>query len=304
MNGVRPPGLRIFAAFAAIYVVWGSTYLAIRYAVESIPPFFMMGARSLAAGLILYAWSRFRGDERIQPGHWGALLILGTLFFLIGHGSLAWAQKWIPSGLAAVLVASQPLWIVTIESFFLRDSRVRWRGISGLVLGFGGVVYLISSTEGIDTAGGNVAASMAIIAGAISWSSGTVYARVAKLPKSPVLTAGMELIIGGVLLFIAGAMLGETNQLEVNNLLPRSLFGLGYLIIFGSVITFSAYLWLLGQTSATRISTHAYVNPILAVLLGWLVAGERLTVELLIAIIVVIVSVVLVLNDRLHATKV
>src|ERR1041385_7729505 len=278
MNEQSPSKFKILAAFGAIYIIWGSTYLAIRYAVESIPPFFIMGSRSMIAGLILYLWGRSRSDERIQREHWHALFIIGTFFFLIGQGFLAWAELRLPSGLSAVLVASQPLWAIIIESFFLHDARVKWRGIIGLMLGFAGIAYLIVSTEGIDASAGTMMASLAIIAGAISWSAGAVYARVARLPKSPLLTAGGELIAGGALLLITGFILGEGNQLNASNLPLRSLFSEGYLIVFGSVIAFSAYIWLLGHTSVTRISTHAYVNPALAVVFGLLFSGVRLSI--------------------------
>jgi drug/metabolite transporter (DMT)-like permease len=290
-------------AFGAIYVIWGSTYLAIRYAVETIPPFLMMGSRSVIAGLILYVWSRSRGNVEIRREHLPALFIIGISFFLVGHGLLAWAQQRVPSGLAAVLVASEPLWIFIVESVFIRDTKVKAKGIAGLVLGFAGIVYLIASTKGIDASGADTIASFAIVLGAFSWSGGAIYSRVAKLPKSPIVAAGAELIIGGVLLLIAGLMFGEASSLQLSAISLRSLLGLGYLIVFGSVITFSAYLWLLSRTSATRISTHTYVNPIIAVFLGWIIAAEPLTMELLIATVLIVVSVYLVLNDHLNKKK-
>src|SRR5258708_2454873 len=165
MNGQPQSKLKTVAAFAAIYVIWGSTYLAIRYAIESIPPLFMMGSRSLIAGLILYLWGRLRTNERTNPGQWRAAIIVGALFFLIGQGLLAWAELRLESGLSAVLVASQPLWMVIIESFFLGDARVNRLGIVGLILGFAGVAYLIIATQGIDASRENLMPSLAIIVG-------------------------------------------------------------------------------------------------------------------------------------------
>ena len=295
--------LKTLLAFSAIYIIWGSTYLAIKYAVEAIPPFFTMGVRSLSAGLILYFWSRFRGNENLREKHLPPLFIIGTLFFLVGHGLLAWAQQHVPSGLAAVLVASEPLWIVAIESFFIRDTRVRLTGVAGLILGFTGIVFLVASTKGITSSGEDIIGSLAIVAGAFSWSIGAVYSRIANLPKSPLLTSGMELIIGGSLLLVTGFILGEGNQLQLSKLPLRSVLSLGYLITFGSVIAFSAYNWLLGHTSATRISTHTYVNPIIAVLLGWLIADEQITFALLIAAFIIIISVYLVLHDQYRMRK-
>jgi drug/metabolite transporter (DMT)-like permease len=295
--------LKTLLAFGAIYIIWGSTYLGIRYAIEAIPPFLMMGTRSLTAGLILYFWSRLKGNGKLKRENLPPLFIIGTLFFLVGHGLLAWAQQHIPSGLAAVLVASEPLWVVAIESFFIRDARVRLLGIAGLILGFGGIVYLIVSTKGISSEGGDLIGSFAIVGGAFSWSIGAVYARVARLPKSAMLSAGMELIIGGSLLLITSFIIGEVNQFHITELSLRALLSLGYLIIFGSVITFSAYIWLLGHTSATRISTHTYVNPIIAILLGWLIADEQITAALVIAACIIIISVYLVLHDQYRKKK-
>ena len=289
---------KIFLAFSAVYVIWGSTYLAIRYAIETIPPFFMMGTRSVIAGSILYFWSRTRGAVTLQRKYLPSLFIIGVLFFLIGHGLLAWAQQRVPSGLAAVLVASEPLWIFLVESFFIRDSKIKAKGITGLVLGFAGIVYLISATKGIDTSSADTISSIAIVLGAFSWSIGAVYSRVAKLPTSSMLSAGMELIIGGMFLILAGFLLGEAETFHIAAISLRSLLGIAYLIIFGSVITFSAYTWLLSRTSATRISTHTYVNPVIAVFLGWVIVDEAITVELLIATVIIVVSVYLVLNDQ------
>ena len=187
MDQQTPSRLKTLLSFGAIYIIWGSTYLAIRFAVEAIPPFFMMGIRSVSAGLILYLWSCSHGNGRIQREHWPALIILGASFFLICHGLVAWAQLKVPSGLAAVLIASEPLWIVTIESFFTRDARVKLRGVVGLLLGFAGIVFLVASTKGVASSGVDLIGPLAILVGSLSWSAGAVYSRVAKLPKSSVL---------------------------------------------------------------------------------------------------------------------
>lgn len=298
MTGQPASSWKTIVAFAAIYVVWGSTYLAIRYAVETIPPFMMMGIRSVVAGMILFGLSRSRGRIEIRREHLPALFIIGISFFLVGHGLLAWAQQRVPSGLAAVLVASEPLTIFLIEWLFIRDAKIKARGMVGLLLGFAGIVYLIASTKGIDTSETDILASVAIVFGASSWAGGAVYSRVALLPKSPVTSAGAELMIGGILLLFGSLILGEAETFRLSAVSLRSVLGLMYLIVFGSVITFSAYLWLLGHTSATRISTHTYVNPVIAVFLGWLIGGESLTTELFIATLFIVISVFLVLNDH------
>lgn len=292
--------LKTFLAFAAIYVIWGSTYLATRYAIETIPPLIMIGARSLTAGVILYFISRFQSRERIKRENILPLMALGAMFFLIGHGLLAWAQQYVDSGMAAVIVSGEPLWIVGIEWFFLRDIRVKMRGIIGLLIGILGIVFLIVSTSNGSTINNDSLASAAIVVCTISWGAGAVYSRVANVPKSPLLSSGVELMFGGVLVLIASFIVGEPSQFNLSHVSLQSLLGLLYLIIFGSVITFSAYIWLLGNTSATKVSTHTYVNPVIAVFLGWLLADEQITPELLIASVIIIISVYLVLHKQNH----
>lgn len=295
--------LKALLAFTAIYIIWGSTYLAIRYAVETIPPFMMIGIRSLTAGIILFLLSRFRTKEKIKKENVLPMLTIGAMFFLIGHGLLAWSQQYVPSGMAAVLVASEPLWVVGIEWFFLNDTRVKLRGILGLFLGFGGIVYLIAATTGITTSNNDFLGSALIVVGALSWGGGAVYSRVANVPKSPMLSSGIELIFGGTLVLIASFIFGETSQFQLSQVSLKSFLGLLYLITFGSVVAFGAYVWLLGHTSVTRISTHTYVNPVIAVFLGWLIANEQITAALLAATAIIAVSVYLVLYDQFRTRK-
>lgn len=288
--------LKLLAAFAAIYGIWGSTFIAIKYAVAAIPPFLMMGIRSLAAGIILYLWSRGRGDEKAKREHVIPLVIIGTLFFLVGHGLLAWGQQKVPSGLAALLCASQPLWIATIESFLVKDHQAAPKTIFGLVIGFLGISLLFAPWEKLGNHHVDSLSAFAILLGALSWSGGAVYSRVAKLPKSPFLSAGLELIVGGFLLIACGLLMGEGGQLQLHELPLRSILGLLYLIIFGSVITFTAYIWLLSITSATRVGTHSYVNPVIAVFLGWAIAGETLSLQIFMATIIIVIAVYLILG--------
>jgi drug/metabolite transporter (DMT)-like permease len=295
---MKQHNLKTLLAFGAIYIIWGSTYLAIRYAVETIPPLMMIGVRSLIAGIILYLLSRFKNKEKVKGEHILPLFTIGAMFFLIGHGLLAWAQQYVPSGMAAVLISSESLLIVAIEWFFLKDTQVKIKGVIGLFLGFGGIVYLIASTSGSTTSNIDFLASALIVVGALSWGGGAVYSRVANVPKSPMLSSGMELIFGGILVLIASFIIGEPSQFQLSQVTLKSFLGLLYLIIFGSVIAFSAYIWLLGNTSATRISTHTYVNPVIAVFLGWLIANEQITNALLVAAAIIIVSVYLVLYDQ------
>ena len=289
--------MKLLLAFAAVYVIWGSTYLAIRYAIETIPPFLMMGIRSLIAGSALYLWSYKKG-ERVRKGQLLPLLLLGILFFLLGHGLLAWAQRIVASGIAAILSVSDPLWIGLLESFTIKEFRLNRKQIAGLFLGFAGVGLLFFPTSGAMTLQINPFGAFIILMSAISWSVGAVYSRVAKLPKSAFLSAGLELIIGGILLCIVSWVTGELKNFHLSMISLRSSLALAYLVIFGSIITFTAYVWLLTMTTATRVATHTYVNPVIAVLLGWVFAGERFTLLTLFACSVIVFSVYLMLESK------
>ena len=295
---MKKQNIKIFLAFSALYLVWGSTYLATRFAVATIPPLMMIGVRSLAAGLILKFISRYRNAEKVKRENILPLITLGALFFLAGHGLLSWAQQYVPSGMAAVLVTAEPLWIFGIEWFFLKDTRVKLKGLFGLFLGFAGIVYLIHSSSAGTAFNHNLLAPVLIVAGTLSWGGGAVYSRVANVPRSPLLSSGMELIFGGILVLIASFIFCEPSKFNVSQVSMKSFCALLYLIVFGSVIAFSAYIWLLNNTSATRISTHTYVNPVIAVFLGWLIADEQITTALLVATAIIIISVYLVLYDQ------
>lgn len=287
----RHSNARVFVAFAAVYIIWGSTFLAIRYAIETIPPFLMMGVRSILAGGSLLFWKG--RSERVSREEWLPLILVAILFFVLGHGLLAWAQKTVASGLAAVLIASDPLWIALIESIVIKEFRLSGRQIAGLIIGFAGIVLLFVPGQKmqLDTLG----AAM-ILLSAISWSIGAVYSRIAKLPKAATLAAAIELILGGLFLVLIAFFLGEFQNFELSNVSLRSILALLYLVVFGSIVTFTAYVWLLGVTSATRVATHTYVNPMIAVFLGWALAGEQFTLIMMIASAVIVLSVYLVLQ--------
>jgi drug/metabolite transporter (DMT)-like permease len=294
MTGQQPNKLKILAAFVAVYFIWGTTYLAIKYAIETIPPFMMMGMRSLLAGIVLYGWGRLRGDTNVVRKQIPSLVFIGALFFLIGHGALAWAQQTVPSGVAALLVSSEPIIIALFEPFFTREGRVGKRTVLGMFIGISGIVVLVLP-QGLNFENVNLLGSFGILIGASSWASGAIYSRVAKLPRSPLITGGLQLLFGGMLLIIMSFILGEWADFNFSQVVVRSWLGLMYLVVFGSIITFSAYTWLLTVTSATRISTHTFINPIVAVLAGWAFGGEALTKGMLIAAVLIIISVYLVL---------
>ena len=300
MNDGRTHASRaqIIAAFASIYLVWGSTYLAIRYAIETIPPFIMGGARFLVSGAMLYMWARYRGAPKPTRLHWRNAVIAGAFLLLGGNGAVVWAEQFVPSGLTALLVSILPFWLVIIE--WVRPPRRRPSGLVlvGLVLGFIGIIVLV----GPGNIGGHgdirPIGALVLILGSLSWAIGSFWSRDAALPESGLLTTGMEMLGGGVLLLVVGALSGEFSDLDIHHVSKASGVGLLYLITFGSLIGFTSYIWLLDKVSPARLGTYAYVNPVVAVLLGWAIAGETLSVRTGVAAAIVICAVALITSAR------
>jgi drug/metabolite transporter (DMT)-like permease len=288
------PTLRLLLAFFAIYVVWGSTYLAIKVAVETVPPLATAGMRHLVAGLILFAWAR-AWRTRLTAAEWRASLVVGVLFFLVGHGTLHWAERTVPSGVAALLVATEPLWIAILMPV---SGGSRWsvRRGAGLAAGLMGVGLLVSS-DALVAGSRQLWGSGAILLGALSWALGIRYASTAQLPRDPFVRTATTLLCGAALLLAASLVTGEVARVDVRQVSGRSLLGLGYLIVFGSLVAFSAYTWLLERCSATLVATHTYVNPVIAVLLGWAFAGESLTPRVLAATALILAAVVFLKSD-------
>jgi len=294
----RATRAQIIAAFASIYVIWGSTYLAIRYAIETIPPFLMGGARFLVSGALLYIWARYRGAPRPTRLHWRNAIIAGAFLLLGGNGAVIWAEQFVPSGLTALLVSILPFWLVIIE--WVRPPRRRPSSavLAGLVLGFIGIIVLI----GPGNVGGQgdirPLGALVLILGSLAWAIGSFWSRDAKLPDSGLLTTGMEMLGGGVLLLIVGVLSGETSHLDIHHVSRASAIGLAYLVTFGSLLGFTSYIWLLDKVSPARLGTYAYVNPIVAVLLGWAIAGETLSARTAVAAVIVICAVALITTAR------
>lgn len=288
------PALRLLLAFFAIYVVWGSTYLAIKVAVETVPPLATAGVRHLVAGLILFVWAR-AWKTRLTAVEWRASLVLGVLFFLIGHGTLHWAEQTVPSGVAALLVATEPVWIALLMPV-AGGSRWSMRRGAGLAAGLIGVGLLVSP-DTLAAGFRQLWGSTAILLGALAWALGVRYAATAPLPRDPFVRTATTLLCGAALLLAASLMTGEMTRVDLNRVSGRSLLGLGYLIVFGSVVAFSAYTWLLERCSATLVATHTYVNPVVAVLLGWTFAGEPLTPLVLGATALILAAVVFLKSD-------
>jgi drug/metabolite transporter (DMT)-like permease len=293
LRAIRARGsmVMIVLAFASIYIIWGSTYLAIRYAIETIPPLVTAGVRHLIAGSTLLAWALARG-YRPTSREWYSSAVLGFLFFLISHGSLHWAEQTVPSGLAALLVATEPMWVALLALFMGNERQsLTVSNIAGLVLGFVGVV-LLTTDHTIAAQSTSLLGAIAILAGTLSWSFGMFYAKQAPLPKDTLARSAMSMFCGSIMLLVTALVAGEFRHVDVHQVTGRSILGLAYLIVFGSIVAFTAYTWLLEHCTASLIATHTYVNPVVAVLLGWLYAGEPITGRALVAGLLVVISVV------------
>jgi drug/metabolite transporter (DMT)-like permease len=286
--------VKLMAAFAAIYLIWGSTYLGIRFAIETIPPLLMMGARNFLAGALLYAWMRLRGAPAPDRSHWAAALATGAMLFLVDHGLLAWAEQRVASGLAALLSATLPFSMVLIARAMGREKKLAGRALAGLLAGLAGVALLVGPDALFHGGRTDIVGCGAILIGTIFWSAGSIYGRVARLPSSPALSAGMQMMAGGGALLCAGLLFGEAGRFQATAVTAKSLLAFGYLIFFGSIVAFTAYTWLLGVSSAARVSTYAYVNPVVALLLGWALAGESVGVRTWVATAIILAGVALV----------
>lgn len=289
---------KLVVAFGALYLIWGSTYLAIRFALETLPPFTMTGARFVVAGVILYGWARLRGAPSPVLGHWPSAMLIGALLLLLGNGGVVWAEQSLSSGMTALIIATEPLFLVLLDWLQPGGRRPTWATAAGLILGFFGTGFLLApwSTDTVFAFSWPGVAS-ALLA-SIAWAAGSLYALHAKQPSSPFVSTGMQMFCGGTWLLLAGLLNGEWNAIDLGNASLRSWIAVSYLLVFGSIVAFSAYVWLLKTTSPARASTYAYINPIVAVLLGWLLAGEVVTTRMLFAMGAIIVAVFLILSRQ------
>lgn len=290
----RPGRTRIALAFAAVYVIWGSTYLGILYAIESIPPFLMAGTRFLVAGAVLYLWARLTGGTRPSKAEWIATGSTGILMLAVGNGAVTWSEQRIPSGLAALFVATVALWMVLLEFLRKNGTRPTRLSILGLLLGFGGVAVLVGPAALTNTRDLDVLAALVLIGASLSWAAGSVYSRVLPRPASAPLGSGMQMLAGGLVLGIVGVSSGELGQLDVAAVTTRSVLSLAYLIVFGSLVGFTAYAWLLRVCTPAAVATYAYVNPMVAMLLGWLIAGEQFGPRMILAAAIILSGVALI----------
>ena len=285
--------LRIWAALGAVYLIWGSTYLAIRFAIETMPPFLMGGLRFLIAGAVLFAIRRLLGDKPPSKAEWRSAGVVGLFLLTGGNGCVVFAEQWVPSSLTALLLASTPLWIVLLDWLRPGGHRPTGRALLGVLVGFGGVALLIGPGE---LAGGGqreLVGALIVVLGALLWAAGSLYGRGAALPSSPLLGTSMEMLIGGAGLLILGTLAGQWNQFNPAAFSTKSSAAFIYLIVFGAWIAFSAYVWLLKNAPTPLVATYAYVNPVVAIVLGSLLAGEAVTPRTVLAAAVILGAVVL-----------
>lgn len=283
--------LRLVLAFFAIYVLWGATFLAIRVAVLQVPPFLTAGLRFFLAGSLLYGLLRMRGEASPTPAEWRSIGLMALFMFVATYGALFWAEQYVPSGITSVIEATLPMTTLTLEVFVFRQQPFRWKMLASVAVGFGGVAMLLIRNGERDF---EVLPCLVILASGVAWSLGAVLIRSMPLPRSRPLTAGGAMMLGGIVLLALSPLSGEVNPLPYIPL--RAALALLYLIVGGSLIAFTAYVWLLARMPATRVASHAYVNPLVALALGYFVAGEQLTVRTLLASILIVLSVFLILR--------
>jgi drug/metabolite transporter (DMT)-like permease len=294
-NSKAPSRGLVLLAFAALYLIWGSTYLAILYAVETIPPFFTVAARYLMAGLILLVWSLARGEKLPGLRTTGILSLAGVLMLFIGNGAVTWSEQYLPSGLAAVIVATVPLWFVVLDrGQWVHHFSNRWI-IAGLLTGFAGVVLLCLAKKTDDAGKGHhVVAYFVVIAGTIGWAMGSLYSKYKPVEASTTMKSGVQMLAGGALALVVGLLSGEAIGFRPAHVSTSSLWALLYLVIMGSVVAYLSYIWLLGIRPAALVGTYAYVNPVVAVLLGWAFVGEELNRWQVLALFIILLGVILV----------
>ena len=287
----------VILALGTVYLVWGSTYFGILIAIKTIPPMSMAALRFTVAGGLLYAWAVRRGDrEGDRPGlaQWAAAAVVGTALLAAGNGAVTWAEQRIPSGIAALLIASVPLWMSILGRVLLAE-RLSWLAVVGLAVGFAGLVLLVrpSGTDRLD-----LTATVVVLGGALAWASGSVWSRRAPLPRRPLVTTGMEMLAGGAVLAVASVVGGEPARIRFAEISVSSVLAVAYLVVFGSLVAFTAYVWLLRNVRTSVVGTYAYVNPVVAVALGAVLGGEPVTGRALLAGAVILAGVALIVTGQ------
>jgi drug/metabolite transporter (DMT)-like permease len=292
----------LLASFAIVYIVWGSTFYAIRAGIESFPPFLLAGLRHLSVGLVFYPAFRIVSRERPTLAQWRTTFITGCLLLAVGNGTVSWAEKTVPSGIAALLVATVSLWMVFLE--WVRPGGVRPvpRVMAGFLLGFSGMALLIGPKHFGDSARIDPVGALALIGASLAWAAGSIYSRHHPLPRAPLLAAGMQTLCGGSVLCLFAVAIGETRNFHFANVSQRSWLALIYLFVFGSALGFSAYVYMLKHSTASRVATYAFVNPVVALFLGWFLASEPLSLRTMLASGIILTAVLLVISAP-HKTQ-
>jgi drug/metabolite transporter (DMT)-like permease len=289
-----PRTWKVVLAFAIIYFVWGSTFLAIRVGVREVPPFLLAGMRFLVAGIVLYLWMRGKGTPSPSGREWGSAILLAVLIFVFDYGLLFWAEKRVPSGIAAVMMAMIPLFMTLSEILIMKTQRLTGRLATALLVGVAGVMVLVSRSvtfgdTPIDTLG-----ACALVVASISWSVASALTRKLPLPAEKAMSSGAQMLAGGILLTPTAALLGEFRNFDVQAVSLRAWLALVYLIVAGSIIGFTAYVWLIHHESPTKVGTYAYVNPVVAVIIGYVFGGEPMGPRTVLGTLLVLVSVVVI----------
>lgn len=287
----------MLVAFAAVYLIWGSTYLAIRFAIDTMPPLSMAAVRFAIAGALLYVWMRGRGAPAPTRAQWKDAAVAGTLLLAGGNGAVVVAEQWVPSGLVALLVAAVPLWLVLLDAVVGSRARPGSRATLGLVVGFGGVALLTGSPGA--GAGGprELLGALLVLGGALAWAGGSLYSRYAQAPPRPRMFVAMQMLAGSVPLAVLAVAFGELGRIDPGAISARSWWALAYLIVFGALVGYTAYIWLLSVSTPALVGTYAYVNPVVALLLGWWLADEPLTFRSLAAAAIILGSVVVITSE-------
>ncbi|MDE2052064.1 MAG: EamA family transporter [Gammaproteobacteria bacterium] len=294
MHSIQPPRWKTLLAFAIIYIVWGSTFFAIRVGVHEVPPLLLAAVRFTIAGAVLLTWAVARGERLPSRREWASTTIVAVLIFVVDYGILFWAEERVPSGTAAVILATIPALMAVAEIIFLRTERLTLRLAFALLIGLGGVVVLVDPSLGMGGAPVYALGAAGLLVSAASWSGASVLTKVLPMPSSKVMSAAAQMTVGGVLLCIAAAAAGEERGFDWGGVSAGAWFALAYLIVFGSIVGFTAYTWLIHHESPTRVGTYAYVNPVVAVVIGHFLGGEVLDSRTVSGTVLVLVSVIVI----------
>jgi drug/metabolite transporter (DMT)-like permease len=293
----KPSVLKLILAFACIYFIWGSTYVAIRYAILTLPGFLMAATRFMIAGAVLCAVAYWQGARLNGPIAWRNAFATGFILLLLGHGSVVLAIHWVPSGLAALLLCTTPIWVALLEWALPGGKRPGGRVSTGILLGFLGIVMLVGvgdlRNDEVDLLGAGI-----LLLSSVAWAAGTIYARRVQVSSSPFMVSGMQMLTGGLWLFCASILNGDLSRLHADSISVQSVLAFGYLTFFGSLVAFTAYSWLVKVTSPARAVTSSYVNPVVAVLLGHAVAGEALSYRMMLAMLTIVLGVIVITSSQ------